>query len=572
MAPKIDPTKIHLGGIIPQYYAENILVVPSDEPPECVLPPVVPVELHPKPLTPLNFSCEFQFPPVVPIPPVYVPPVPPPPPFYPSCSTLTASTDITTCPSTRNSFLTLSTAGPESNTEGKPSECSLTLSGSLCVEACETFEARSLVGFDGAAKGSSLAISSTSSPSCGLDLFGLISVKACEDFTSEVDIRFLGAVRNSAIYAEARGAPNCGVSITGSVFADACESFRAESNIQFEGDARGAIYAFPSGTPDCGIDLAGVIYVPPACKSINVSSSVKFSGAASQQKTTEFVKVGTMIPIEGPRGKNVYNKQGVLIRPGIKTPAPPPPPKPLDFKILTPNQQEQVKKPPYPKSGYSNKTQEVTKVSSLRLVSTDDCSISLEGEIVSQACEDFIAEGEITISSKAGKPSVIDVITPITIISTGQPKCGITIEGELEIDACREFDLKASASGGEIKIYNKTALIGSVNLNPTFKLDKAKDGCGYSLSLALSGGWINVGGEGSGGGSGNGPGGGGAGGGGGGGGGSGGGGAGGGGGGCCDCYHCDPRNKCISNLNIETLEVTSIYATGYPAMRLVLIQ
>ena len=568
MAPKIDPTKIHLGGLLPQYYAENALIAPVDEPISCELPPAVPVDLHSRPLLPLNFSCEFQFPPIVPIPPVYVPPVPPPPPFYPSCSTLEATTDITTCPSTRNSFLTLSTAGPESNTEGKPSACQLTLSGSLCVEACETFSAESAITFSGAARPSTLTVSSSSSPECGLTLLGNIDVIACEDFSAETNISFTGAARGSSLTSVSASAPNCGVSLVGSVHVNACESFTAISDIQLLGNISGEILTVPTSTPDCGVLISGALYVPPACEKINVSSDVSFAGAAKGRATKKYVKIGSTIPVEGAQGIDLYNESGTLIRPKKTRPAPPPTgvdpnirnlfkkytaeeladlADPKEYTLEQLLERKDAQKPP---PGYSNVQQAVVEGSSLRLVALDDCSLSLQGEIITQACEDFSSSGTITISSKKAV-SPVKIQKPITITAEGQPNCGIQIDGDIEIDACKEILLESSTEGGDINIYNLGVRAGKIALNPTLELTKKPDGCGYSLKLSLNDVFIDVGtgnsglGPGSGGG-------------------GGGGGGSGGGGGCCDCYHCDPKQGCIRSLNVETLEVTSIFSTRYP--------
>jgi hypothetical protein len=354
----------------------------------------------------------------------------------------------------------------------------------------------------------------------------------------------------------------------GSVHVNACESFTAISDIQLLGNISGEILTVPTSTPDCGVLISGALYVPPACEKINVSSDVSFAGAAKGRATKKYVKIGSTIPVEGAQGIDLYNESGTLIRPKKTRPAPPPPgvdpnirnlfkkytaeeladlADPKEYTLEQLLERKDAQKPP---PGYSNVQQAVVEGSSLRLVALDDCSLSLQGEIITQACEDFISSGTITISSKKAV-SPVKIQKPITITAEGQPNCGIQIDGDIEIDACKEILLESSTEGGDINIYNLGVRAGKIALNPTLELTKKPDGCGYSLKLSLNDVFIDVGtgnsglGPGSGGG-------------------GGGGGGSGGGGGCCDCYHCDPKQGCIRSLNVETLEVTSIFSTRYP--------
>lgn len=537
MSLTIDPAKIHLGGVVAQYYTEYLLVPLQDQPAQCVLPSDVPLTLSQKPLLPLNPVCEFQFPPVIPIPPVYIPP-PPTITTYPACSTMLVTTDVATCPATKNSYLALSSSGPEKTSDGSPSECKITLEGSLCVEACESFSASSALTFSGAASGSSLTLDANGQPDCGFILSGDINVNACETMTTSADVSFLGAAAGSFLTISSRNAPSCGVDITGAINVNACETFTAISNVNIYGTAVDRfIFTVDALTaPDCGVIIAGDVEIN-ACKEITVQSNVQLNGSAFTQKTKRYAKIGEYLPDKGTYAAAPSSSPAASFKP-LPAPA------------------TGAAAPQQPPVGYSDSMITESSGSSLQLVVGESCGVTLLGEINIQACTDFNAEGSIVFSGKS-----VTTVKPITVTPSPQPDCGFKLAGEIKIDACQETIISTSFSGGKIHVSSAGVPFGTIDLAPSLTVTKGKDGCSNTLELNLKDGYLDlVTGAGNGingvnGSNGSGY-----------------------GGdvnnsntsinvtnvGGITCYHCNAARKCQRKMNLEVLEVTSIYQTQMP--------
>ena len=268
MSNSINPGSIHLGGDVPQYYAEYFPVydsVNNPKPPSCAIPEGTQVELSSTELLPINEACVFQFPDVTPIPPVYNPPYIAP----PSCLSFTAESKVKAVNAAKNSSFTLTAAGP--------SNCGVILDGQIDVAACEDFTATTNITFAGAARNtatntSSIVATAASLPHCGIDITGTISVDACETFTADASkLTFSGAAAGSFMSIESSSTPNCGFVIDGNINVAACQSFDANVDINVHGSAvkKSLFSIVPSSRPDCGFTLKGDVEIN-ACPSFNL--------------------------------------------------------------------------------------------------------------------------------------------------------------------------------------------------------------------------------------------------------------------------------------------------------------
>jgi hypothetical protein len=221
MDHKINTTSIHLGGDN-QYYAEYLPIATTQA---CALPSTQDFVLSNVPLTPLNEACQFTFPGVTPIPPVYVPVVVPP----VSCEHFGAFVNIRGLNAAKNTRISGSSAGPPN--------CGLNISGIVDVLACEGFKTTGKISFTGAAKkGSNLDLQSTSRPDCGISLNGTINVVACESFKSEgtITVTAKDKVRKLVVKPKVpievipQDIPDCGFKLKGELELDACSSFNLE--------------------------------------------------------------------------------------------------------------------------------------------------------------------------------------------------------------------------------------------------------------------------------------------------------------------------------------------------------
>lgn len=276
MANKINPASIHLGGDTLQYFAEYLPLLPQDLPASCELPPALQLELTPVPLVSLNESCSFQFPDVLPLPPVYNPPNL----KFVACETLVASANITTCPATRNTHLTLNATGPLSDEDGGPGNCKITLDGAICVEACENFTGSAHITFDNATKDSNLTFISKGAPDCGFELLGNIVVNACETFSTTSNLTFKGAAKDSFLALTPRSAPDCGLDLSGIVTVTACEKFTADVDISVKGDKvvkKNNWKIENRSTPDCGFKLIGDVEIN-ACADFTATGEILLKG------------------------------------------------------------------------------------------------------------------------------------------------------------------------------------------------------------------------------------------------------------------------------------------------------
>jgi hypothetical protein len=265
MSNSINPGSVNLGGSVPQYYAEYYPTygVGNPKPANCALPPAVDPVITPTKLLDLNQACVFQFPDVTPIPPVYNPPYVP----TPACTSLDVVSDVKTTNSSRNSYLTLTSAGP--------SNCLVTLSGVIDSKACETYTASANIAFKGAADtpNSKLTVKASSEPNCGLDIYGVIDVNACTSIPVDTSkITFSGASKGSSLIITSAPAPSCGLTIGGNINTVACETFDASVNINVTGSAvsKSTFNITPSSQPSCGFKLNGDVVID-ACQSFGLN-------------------------------------------------------------------------------------------------------------------------------------------------------------------------------------------------------------------------------------------------------------------------------------------------------------
>ena len=314
MSLEIDPTKIHVGGanlsnIDNRYYAEYSPAAPNDPDGPCVPPPLVDFVLPELKLVPINPTCVYTFPDIVPLPPIYNPP----PVEIIACESLTANTAVPTIGAARTSYLHLSSAGPKecgitltglidviacedfianadrivygSALERKSSglvltptsapHCGVELTGLLDIDACEDFQTSYQVEFGNALRASSLKLVPTSAPHCGAELIGNIDVIACEDFTSTTHVTFNNTtLPNSYLTLTPRSTPHCGVDLTGNIEISACEDFTARGSITASGILQGSATVTASGKPNCGVTLEGSFFVPPMCEYVTIENEV----------------------------------------------------------------------------------------------------------------------------------------------------------------------------------------------------------------------------------------------------------------------------------------------------------
>lgn len=285
MSLQINPSSVQLGkdavGNIDNIYVSSYFASPLPTG-SCILPGKVTYTPGNPSLIPLQPSCTFTFNDVLDI-----PPIPPPPPPIKACESLTATTNIVTTQSTRNTSLSLVAAGPIPSANGS-SDCSISLIGIIDVTACVDFTATSAITFGNAASGSNLSMVATGAPNCGVDLRGRIDISACESFTASSSIAYGGAMKGSYLNLVSRSLPNCGLDITGTLNVNACENFSAQSNISMTGAAvtKSIFSISPTSAPNCGFTLTGDVVID-ACTDFSASGGITFRGSAIKSSSVQ---------------------------------------------------------------------------------------------------------------------------------------------------------------------------------------------------------------------------------------------------------------------------------------------
>ena len=454
MAQKINPDSVHLGGDSSGYYAEYTAIPKEEQPPSCLLPGGITLNLTPAPLLPLNEACAFEFPGVLALPPVYNPPQV----KFLACETFEADTQITTCPATKNTRLTLIASGPIPPEEKNgAASCSLTLAGNICVEACEEFTASATVRFSDAMKGSKISLDSRSIPDCGVDLFADLVVNACETFDAKADIKVTGSgnvVQRSNWDIVKSSIPDCGFTLTGDVNIKACEDFTASGGIKFTGstgvvNVLSPIRVVPSHSPDCGVTLEGAVDIK-ACRDFTVNGGMAFTGRG--------VSGGISItPTHSPDcGLNISGSVQIdackeIAASGVVT-----------VKSSDPNAA----------SGY------------VRLIpSNDGCGVQLDGSIGINACSEVqVSTGRIQVTAKRGGG-----MGEIWIQNHARGGCGVNLMGNIDVTACNT--VSASVEGAEpltINFTNGEKTVGTLELQPWIYTGVANEGCEITLQHGIS--------------------------------------------------------------------------------------
>ncbi len=440
MAPKIDPSSVHLGGDTTQYFAEYLPVNSGDQPPQCILPDLVTLTLPSTPLIPLNAD-------VTPLPPLYNPPNI----KFLACETLTVKSDITTSYSARKSYMTLTTTGPDAGEDGAPAACGFALEGLIDIEACETFDSNVNVTFDHAAKGSTLSIQSSDVPNCGFNLIGNIDVNACEKFTAESHISFARAAKGSFINVTPSDVPDCGFILDGIVSVEACETFDANVYINVGGAPvkHSNFDVTAKSFPSCGFTLNGDVEIE-ACTDFSAEGTINFTGAAVESNTVQLISKSQ--PHCGLALSGAVDIQACT-----------------DFSVI----------------GGITFTGGMVKSNTLQFspAHQPECGLSITGAVDIEGCSGLDVDGSISITSS--RQGVVTG-TPISITSHGSPNCGLILAGAIDINACESFDLNVgSTTGGVITVKKPNGETSAViDLHTTVVVTPGGDGCSQTIHVS----------------------------------------------------------------------------------------
>jgi hypothetical protein len=381
MAPKINPSSIHLGkdqGAPPQVPADNryfadYFPAPAkeDQPVSCALPPEIPPLFPPKlPLEPLEPSCEFTFPDVTPIPPVFNPKI-----ELPCvCEQLEATVDIRLENFSEGSYIRMSTGGPNNCVSQEASECTINLEGFLKPPpACPTTELNVAGRFGKAFTGNS-KLNVQREDDCAHTIIYDFDINVCETFAADVcpgGISFgSGFKPGSNLTLTPKSAPDCGVELCGKLDLDVCVDLEVQGELCVTGNAVTRndikIEALTNNATGgvCGIGIGG-------CLDINACIEVEVEG--------DFCVTG-----------NAVTKNDLAIRP------------------------------------LTNKAGEA-------------CGVEVAGCLDINACVDFTVIGELCVTGGLVANNTL-VIQPIQQTNDSLV-CGIELGGCVELfDACTEFN------------------------------------------------------------------------------------------------------------------------------------
>jgi hypothetical protein len=288
MSKKVKPDSLKFGETLGEYTAayaaEYIPPDPNNEPADCKVPPEKLVLVTHVPLIELNPSCAYEFPEIIPIPPVFNPK-----PVIPeiiACKDFDTTVNIQFGRSTRKagSYISATPIGPNN--------CGLILEGLIDVLVCEDFTATTNVIFKNQAKGN-LLLKPTKAPDCGVNLTGIIDVEACVDFNATTNVVFGNSLKKagSLLKLTPSKKPNCGVDLTGVLDLLVCEEFKVNNNLSITGPAvkQKNISITPLPPPICGVNIAGNVDIQ-ACVDFTASGSVTVGGMASGSITVEAQK------------------------------------------------------------------------------------------------------------------------------------------------------------------------------------------------------------------------------------------------------------------------------------------
>ena len=437
MSNSIDPDSIHLGGTDAKYYAEYFPSTPPAPDTPCALPPEIVWDTHKVPLLPLDQTCQFTFPDITPLPPIYNPPV-----FnFAACEALTTDVKFTVSKPLRGSTLTLTTKGPEAGSSGL-SECGFILTQDLKLpDVCESFKADTNINFGKNLRNSKLKLVVKDTPDCGFTLQGNLDINdVCETADLSVDIAFTGAAKNSYVTSTPTTPGGCDTTLTGLVTVEACETFSATTDVTFGKKlSKSSLTLSSSSIPDCGFELIGNIDIGEVCETANIISNVAFGGAA--RKSTLSIS-----PI--PSGPDDLSCDSVLAG-TIQVDA-----------CETFDASVDIK--------FGKKLQ----TSSLSFIPKNipDCGFDLTGEIdIDGVCETANMTTNVTFVG-AAKWSKLDFSPKSSM--PGSLNCDSVLAGTIQVDACESFDASV-----DIKFGKKLQRYSYLTFTP-----KSLPDCGFSLT------------------------------------------------------------------------------------------
>jgi hypothetical protein len=439
MAPKINPNSIHLGkdqndseqiSVDNLYFADYFPAPPKEEQPiACALPPDIPPLFPPKaPLEPLRPVCEFLFPDVTLLPPVFNPKV-----ELPCvCETLEASTNILLKNFKEGSFLTFSTGGPANcNDPVLASSCALNFTGFLePPDACPSVALTVSGNFSKPFAGSSITLE-PKDDNCGHNINYDFNLDVCEDFSANIcpgGIAFGKAFsKDSKLTLQTKPKPNCGVELCGNLDLQVCVDFESSIDIAFSGTAvKSQEFSLESVGAEngglCSSKILGRVEID-ACPEINVLGQFLIEGNAVKSNTTKITK---------------QDSCGLVFEGGVK----------IDACIDT-----VVKGDVCVRGNLVSNNSLVIKP----LEPTGDspvCGLEIGGCIdLFDACKEFDVEVDFAIDFGSSPPEITTVLTPV-------PSCGFKTTQKHYLDACKDICItgRPDISSGKLAISNSLAL------------------------------------------------------------------------------------------------------------------
>lgn len=441
MPQNIDPASVRLNssGHPLQFFADYFTVEPADLSAVCSLPPVVSLNITPTPLIPLNESCEFLFPDVIPLPPVYNPPNV----KFTACENLSAISTVTTCKSAKNSYLTLSAVGPKGSSSGGPGFCGLTLGGLICIDACESFTAGSKITYKSTkqanALSGTLALTPTSIPNCGVQLTGELSVDACNNISQTnaftISSSKAGVVTGNQL-SITKATDGCGLNFAGGVVIAACPEVSVASTFEVtkKNNSSSGTLTLAQAADGCGITASGNINID-ACGEVSSSTKVTTTTKGVNSSTVSLTAAkatnGCGIDLAGDFVIDACGANSITLD-NLST---------FDTKG-------------------SNKS-----TLTIGTAQVGDCGLSLSQDFVIDACGAKSITASSTVSMRSRNNNADGTIS---VEQSGD--CGLALSGDLYVDACKAVWVTV-ADGQQSSAITITssvtgASVGTLNILP----------------------------------------------------------------------------------------------------------
>jgi hypothetical protein len=412
MSLKINPSTVHLGKdqnagpqtpADNQYYANYVPSPPKEEqPPSCLLPPALPIELTEAPLVKIDQSCSYTFPEVIPLPPIFNPPI-----NIPcACETLSYTNNVVIEGGGPGSFLSLIAGGPQNCEGDQPAECNISLTGLITFPiVCESFDVDVNITSSGAAKASSIVGVRNENTGCGVSITGNIDAEACETFSASSQVTTTGALTGS-LELVPTSLPNCEVLLIGNLDVKACEQFTATGAIQVGGNAgKGSIQLTSNSAPNCSLNLTGDITVD-ACVDFTTSGQINITGNAVKSSSI------SISPQAAPNcGLNITGEAVI------------------DACVL------------FNVEGNIQTSGTVVKSNTIALTTkpAPECGLVIDGSLdFEEVCTEFKVIGDFGIEGNIVESS------DFTIQAKDVPFCGIELSGKTKLKACKDFEVEGT--------------------------------------------------------------------------------------------------------------------------------